>query len=166
MKKLIFIGMFAALMSTVLTADDARKNPGPRRMRISPPIYGSRPHDMKNPAEMSPEQRKVFEAARKRRLEIMVLIGAYKIMPEGQREALRSELLKRIQEDFNASIAIQKARIAKAEEDLKKLRTEVAEREANSSKLIEGELDRLLKLPMPGSRHNGKGPRKFPEKRK
>ena len=105
MKKLIIIGMFAALMSTVLTADEAGKNSVPRRMRIAPPVYGSRPHEMKTPSEISPEQRKKFEAARKRRFEIMVLIGAYKIMPEGQREALRSELLKRIQEDFNASIA-------------------------------------------------------------
>lgn len=165
MKKLIIIGMFAALMSTVLTADEAGKNSAPRRMRISPPVYGGRPHEMKNPSEISPEQRKKIEAARKRRFEIMVLIGAYKIMPEVQREALRSELLKRIQEDFNASIAAQKARIAKAEADLKKLRAEVAEREANSSKLIESEFDRLIKLPVPGSRHNGGGLHKRPEPR-
>ena len=127
-----------------LGADEPHKRRGdePRkdnfRRPMSLPVYAVKTQDgiTVHKPEPTGEQRAQFNAARKRRFEIMVLIGAYKIMPEGQREALRSELLKRIQEDFNASIAAQKARIAKAEADLKKLRAEVAEREANSSKLI------------------------------
>ena len=82
-----------------------------------------------------------------------MLIGAYKIMPEDQRQALKNELLKRIEADFHASIKLQKERIANAEAELKKLRTEVAAKEANSAKLIQSEMDRLLKMPVPGRRN-------------
>jgi hypothetical protein len=82
----------------------------------------------------------------------MVLIGAYKIMPENERQNLRAELLKRIEDDFQATMQMQKERIARAEADLKKLRSELAEREANGKVLVEHELDRLLKMPMPTRR--------------
>lgn len=123
-----------------------------RNMHISPPVYAVE-HTAARPAEPTPEQRKKFEAARKRRLEIMVLIGAYKIMPEDQRQALRAELLKRIEADFQAVLAAQKERIARAEADLKKLRAELAQREAQGDKLVERELERLLKMPMPGRKN-------------
>ncbi len=123
-----------------------------RNMHISPPVYAVE-HTAARPAEMTSEQRKKFEAARKRRLEIMVLIGAYKIMPEDQRQALRAELLKRIEADFQAVLAAQKERISRAEADLKKLRAELAQREAQGDKLVERELERLLKMPMPGRKN-------------
>jgi hypothetical protein len=101
---------------------------------------------------MTPEQRADWEAARKRRFDIMVLINAYKIMPQDQREPLRVELLKRIKADFEAVMAQQKARIAQAEADLERMRREVAEQEANANELIQREMDRLLNMPTPGSR--------------
>ena len=112
--------------------------------------------------DMSPEQRAKFNAARQRRFEIMVLIGAYKIMPEAERKALRSELLKRIDADFQATVNEQKDRIVRAENDLKKLRSELAERESHRSELVERELERLLKMPMPGGR--GRTGSRLPEK--
>ena len=57
----------------------------------------------------------------------MVLIGAYKIMPENERTALKAELLKRIEADFQATMADKRERIARAEADLQKLRKELAE---------------------------------------
>ena len=146
MKKLIFCTALAMVSLLNVSADerDVKRNHPSRRM--APPVYAaSGEHKRIAIEEMTPEQRARFNAHRKRRFEIMMLIGAYKIMPENERQPLRNELLKRIREDFHANIAMQKERIAQAEADLKKLRSEVAEREANSSKLVERELDRLLK---------------------
>ena len=123
-----------------------------RHNRISLPVYAAKPDHNQPQQAVTPEQRAKFEAARKRRFEIMVLIGAYKIMPEAQRAALKAELLKRIQDDFNASMQMRKARIAQAEEELKQLRADLAEKEAKADKLVAEEMERLLKNPMPGPR--------------
>lgn len=126
--------------------DERRKENRPRPI-MSPPVYADAPGARNQfKGEIPPEQLAKFNAARKRRFEIMVLIGAYKIMPENERAALKAELLKRIEADFKATMAEQRERIARAEADLKKLRNEVAEREANSKVLVERELDRLLKF--------------------
>ena len=130
-----------------------------RHVRLQPPVYASSghfDHNRKpvNPAAMTPEMRSKFEAARKRRFEIMVLIGAYKIMPEEQKPALKAEILKRIDEDFQAMIANQKERIAQAEADLKRFQNELSDRENRKQELIERELDRLLKMPAYNGRPN------------
>ena len=159
MKKVFYL-LLPVLMLTTIQLSGQEKAPvrgehnKPRYPgRMSMPVYASAAAQPGAPqAAMTPEQRSKFEAAHKRRFEIMVLIGAYKIMPVDQREALKAELLKRIKADFESTMRMQKARIAQAEEELKKLRAELAEKEANSSKLIESELDRLLKMPMPSRR--------------
>ena len=84
----------------------------------------------------------------------MVLVNAYKILPESaERASLRDELLKRIKEDFQSVINEQKERISRAESDLKNLRNELSEREAHGEELIKRELDRLLNMPMPSHRN-------------
>ena len=174
MKKFLCPLVLCVLCATVLTADDDQKVTKDRRFWqhnaaerfnrdrsskthdqrvVMPPVYAVS-KDKADDDDITPQQRARFDAARKRRFEIMVLIGAYKIMPENQRAGLRAELLKRIEEDFQSVIVQQKARIAKAEADLKKLRDELAEREAQGDKLVEKELDRLLKMPMPDRRLN------------
>ena len=153
MKKLIFCAAAALLLGFSASADDkpAIRKDHPRRMQ--PPVYASKNPVMQHrQGEPTAEQKAQFNAAHKRRFEIMVLIGAYKIMPENERQNLRAELLKRIEEDFQATMQMQKERIAHAEADLKKLRSELAEREANGKVLVERELDRLLKMPMPTRR--------------
>ena len=135
---------------------NSERNANRSRGRMFTTVYDAKPETQQPQPVMTPEQRAGFEAARKRRFEIMVLIGAYKIMPEEQRAALKAELLKRIEADFRASMQMQKARIAKAEAELKQLRAGLAEKEAQADKLVAKELDRLLKMPMPGSR---RGPR-------
>ena len=126
--------------------DERRKENRPRPI-MSPPVYADAPGARNQfKGEIPPEQLAKFNAARKRRFEIMVLIGAYKIMPENERAALKAELLKRIEADFQATMADQRERIARAEADLQKLRKELAEREANGKVLVERELDRLLKI--------------------
>ena len=152
MKKLIFCAAAALLLGFSASADDkpAIRKDHPRRMQ--PPVYASTSVMQHQQGEPTAEQKAQFNAARKRRFEIMVLIGAYKIMPENERQNLRAELLKRIEDDFQATMQMQKERIARAEADLKKLRSELAEREANGKVLVERELDRLLKMPMPTRR--------------
>ena len=160
MKKIISCAALAVLLIGGLCADEPHKRRGeePRkenfRRPMSLPVYAVKPQDeiATPPKELTGEQRAKFSAAHKRRFEIMVLIGAYKIMPENERAALKAELLKRIEADFKATMAEQRERIARAEEDLKKLRKEVAEREANSKVLVERELDRLLKIQYPRAR--------------
>ena len=160
MKKIISCAALALFLFGGLCADEPHKRRGdePRkdnfRRPMSLPVYAVKPQDGISAAKPGPtdEQRAKFNAARKRRFEIMVLIGAYKIMPENERAALKAELLKRIEADFQATMAEQRERIARAEADLKKLRNEVAVREANSKVLVERELDRLLKIQVPRPR--------------
>ena len=163
MKKVFYLVLPVLLLATVQLSGQENHvrrgehhNKGRIPGRMSLPVYASNPPAKQAMPVLTPEQRSKFEAAHKRRFEIMILIGAYKIMPVDQRDALKAELLKRIKADFESTIQMQKARIAKAEEELKKLRAELAEKESNSNKLIESELDRLLKMPMPSRR----GPRK------
>ena len=157
-KSFIFVLSVSLAMAAGANSPQAGKPVSPnkreavRHVRIQPPVYASSgqfEHNRKpiNPAAMTPEMRSKFEAARKRRFEIMVLIGAYKIMPEDQKAALKVEILKRIDEDFQAMIVDQKERIAKAEADLKRFRSELNDRENRKQELIERELDRLLKIP-------------------
>lgn len=158
MKKIICLLLFSA---TLFSLYGREQTPVPRRgerdmpqrrpvIKHAQPVYA--PKVEEKPAAITPEQRAGFAESRKRRFEIMVLINAYKVMPAEQRQALKDELLKRIEADFNATVKLQKEQIAKAEAELKKLRAELAEKEANSAKLIESELKRLLKMPMPGRR--------------
>ena len=164
MKKFICFIALAALLSA-----DAANPERPRRrdkrpiQTMTPPVYAPQNNadDRVNPAP-TPEERAKFAAARKRRFEIMVLIGAYKIMPENERQALRTELLKRIEADFNATTADQKERLARAEENLKKMRKELSEREAQRTELVKRELDRLLKIQFPNRRRNPHQPGKNP----
>lgn len=154
MKKIVSFAALAVFLIGGLNADEPGKRKGDAQRKenfrrpMSMPVYAVKPQERMNPPgmEMSAEQRAKFNAARKRRFEIMVLIGAYKIMPENERAALKAELLKRIEADFKATMAEQRERIARAEADLQKLRSEVAERESNSKVLVERELDRLLKI--------------------
>ena len=126
--------------------DEPRKENRPRPV-MQLPVYADSTRKQNTPHEaISPEERTKINASRKRRMEIMVLIGAYKIMPANERAALKAELLKRIEADFHATMAEQRERIARAEADLQKLRKELAEREANGKVLVEREMDRLLKI--------------------
>ena len=126
----------------------------PRRMKISQPVYATTaPEAVQrvSPDEMTAAQRQKFEENRRRRIEIMMLLGTYKIMPEAQRLPIKNELLKRIEADFQAMIISQKERIAQAELDLKRFRAELADREARREELVRREFERLLNLSMPGS---------------
>lgn len=159
MKNTIYLvlAMFLLASTQISAKENSDRRGGERNQvrrhgRMSLPVYAAKSENPPQQPVITPEQRASFEAARKRRFEIMVLIGAYKIMPGEQREALKTELLKRIEADFHASMQMQKARIANAEAELKKLRSELAEKEAQADKLVAKELDRLLKMPMPGSR--------------
>lgn len=134
------------------------KKPSAVSIKISPPVYAPTPL-VEDPAnrrsfkDMSAEEQENVSAARHRRFEIMVLVNAYKILPESERAPLRDELLKRIKEDFQSVINEQKERISRAESDLKNLRNELSEREAHGEELIKRELDRLLNMPMPPHRN-------------
>lgn len=131
----------------------AERNMARHHNKIMQPVYAVKSGE--KTTVVTPAQRADLEAARKRRFEIMMLIGAYKIMPVDQRQALKAELLKRIEADFHASVKMQKERIANAETELKRLRAELAEKEANADKLVERELERLLTIQIPSRR----GPR-------
>ncbi len=139
--------MWSGLAGTAVRAEGAdepvpvlREKP---RMVVAGKVWGQ---------EVSPEERQERDAERKRRFEIMVLMQAYKIMPEAERGALKAELLKRIEADLQQSLAEQKHKLAAAEVELDQLRKDIAQREKNAAGLAEKELDRLLRLPPPYQR--------------
>ena len=149
--------LFASTMAVLLTAGSLgaaeqqsnRPNNPQRRHKMAPPVYAPAPEKEFVPGKMTPEQRALREAARRRRIEIMVLLTASKIMPEKDRPAIHAQLLKLIEADFQAMVETQKARIAKAEKDLERFRKDLDDREKNREKLIRQEFDRLLNLPQP-----------------
>ena len=138
-KKGMFLTLLAAFMTTAVCMADApsdsrRDNSRRPRRPITPPVYAPSAEKQQqaiSPEKMSPEARAKFDSARRRRFEIMVLINACKIMPEAEQAPLKAELLKRIDADFQAMMADQKARIAQAEQELQQLRKELDEREKN-----------------------------------
>ena len=128
----------------------------PRRMKMSQPVYATTaPEAVQrvSSGEMNPERRKLDQNKR-RRFEIMMLLGSYKLMPENQRAPIKAELLKRIEADFQAMIIQQKERIAQAELDLKRFRAELADRESRREELVKREFERLLNMPIPGERRS------------
>ena len=158
MKK-IFASVLAVLVTagSVYANEDAKsKATPPRRNRMSPPVYAPSMENAEQPGKMTPEQRAKFDAARRRRFEIMVLINASKIMPEKDRPAIHAQLMKLIEADFQAMIDMQKERIAAAEKDLERFRNELADREKNRHTLIKKELERLLSIPMPSGQRREK----------
>ena len=148
--------LFASTMAVLLTAGSlgaaeqtTRQNNPQRRHKMAPPVYAPAPEKEFAPGQMTPEQRALREAARRRRIEIMVLLTASKIMPEKDRPAIHAQLLKLIEADFQAMVEMQKARIAKAEKDLERFRKDLDDREKNREKLIRQEFDRLVNMPLP-----------------
>lgn len=139
---------WSGLAGTAVRAEGADEPvPVPRekaRVVVAGKVWGQEP--------ASPEERQERDAERKRRFEIMVLMQAYKIMPEAERGALKAELLKRIEADLQQSLAEQKRKLAVAEVELDQLRKDIAQREKNAAGLAEKELDRLLRLPPPYQR--------------
>jgi len=130
------LAALATAMTTALCADQPKHNPEratqpatrreePRRSRprMSPPVYA--PSETKSESTSKADRSKL-DNARRRRIEIMVLINACKIMPEADRAPLKKELLKRIDADFQAMVVDQKERIARAEAELQRLRQELA----------------------------------------
>lgn len=159
-KKCIMLAALATAMTTALCADQPKHNPEraaqpatrreePRRSRprMSPPVYA--PSETKSESTSKADRSKL-DNARRRRIEIMVLINACKIMPEADRAPLKKELLKRIDADFQAMVVDQKERIARAEAELQRLRQELDEREKKREELVKREFERLLNMPAPG----------------
>ena len=129
----------------------------PRRIKMSQSVYATTaPEAVQrvSPGEMNPEQRRKLDQNKRRRFEIMMLLGSYKLMPENQRAPIKAELLKRIEADFQAMIIQQKERIAQAELDLKRFRAELADRESRREELVKREFERLLNMPIPGERRS------------
>lgn len=106
--------------------------------------------------EMTPEEKARFDAARKRRYEIMILIESYKIMPEADRAALKRELLKRIEADLRIALEEKKQKLAAAEKELEAMRADIARREQNAAGVAEQELERLIRMPAPWRRGRGR----------
>jgi hypothetical protein len=149
--------LFASTLAVLVTAGSLgaaeqqsnRPNNPQRRPKMTPPVYAPAPEKEFVPGKMTPEQRALREAARRRRIEIMVLLTASKIMPEKDRPAIHAQLLKLIDADFQAMVEAQKVRIAQAEKDLERFRKDLADREKNREKLIKQEFDRLVNMPVP-----------------
>ena len=171
MKRSMFFVLLMMLLSFSVVADEKPAPPEGRpavKKMPNQPVYATQMPavTVKNSVQnATPEVREKMDADRRRRFEIMVLISAYKLMPENERQPLRAELLKRIEEDFQSVIAEQKERIAQAETDLTMLRAELADREARSEELIERELDRLVNMPMPSRQPRTMPPRSTPGER-
>lgn len=147
-KSLLLIASLCVLAGSVRADNNAQRPPkrgqGPS---IEPPVYVSKGEfASRKGGEISPEMRKNMAEMRQRRFAIMVLIHAYKLMPEAERASLKKELLRRIEADFQQAMTDQKSRIARAEADLARMKQELAAREANKNKLIEQEMERLLKF--------------------
>ncbi len=85
----------------------------------------------------------------KRRYEIMILLQAYRIVPDELKPGLKTEIIRRMREDYTANrsqLAIQIARLEKRLERLKSENKAVTPEEIDA--LMEHEFERLLSTPV------------------
>lgn len=122
------------------------------------------------PAMMGPgmvpdgEWKRAAMEREQRRGEIMILVRAYKIMPESGRAAIKTELEKRIREDYLTHRQRAEQMIAKMEERIAKMKAALSDEKTDE--MVQREFDKLMKLPMlppagmmPGMRNEKNGDR-------
>jgi len=95
----------------------------------------------------SEKMQEVFAKRAQRRYEIMILLQAYRIIPEADRAPLEKAIRDRLKEDYDEHQAFNKAMIAKMEKQLAKMK----EREAKDDPVaaVDQEFKRLLAAPIP-----------------
>ena len=99
------------------------------------------------------------KAAMKRRYEIMILLQAYKIVPEELKEGLKAEIMLRLREDYIANRQHRENIIRRMETELESLRQkQEADTKEEVDSVMEAEFDRLCNMPIdmhntPDNRH-------------
>lgn len=122
--------------------------------------YGAEPPPRQQPdgkpspdaalTEVRSEESAVKEAARKRRYEIMVLLQAYRILPEEQKPAVKEEILARLHADYLANREDKQRMIAFLEAELARLKREATEENPDVDAAVAAEFERLTSLPIGG----------------
>ena len=85
-----------------------------------------------------------LDAKRQRRYEIMVLLQAYTIVPDNQKDALKEEIIKRIRADYDENMEHTKQVVEKLEQKLDTLKASLDKE--NVDQRIEQEFERLVKF--------------------
>lgn len=85
-----------------------------------------------------------IDAKRQRRYEIMVLLQAYTIVPEEQKDAIKEEIIKRIRADYDENQEHTKQVVEKLEQKLNKLKSSI--NKENVDQRIEQEFKRLVEF--------------------
>ncbi len=163
--------LFAAIAAAIATAVAAQEPPAPQNEPMMPPPDMAAPECPMGKAvvgapEMEggmvlmmppPEGRGMMampgaeawkrDAAERgqRRSEIMILMQAYKIMPEEGRAAIKAELEKRIREDYLSHRKRAEQMIAKMEERIAKMKAELSDEKTDE--MVKREFDKLMNLP-------------------
>lgn len=83
-----------------------------------------------------------IDAKRQRRYEIMILLQAYTIVPEEQKDAIKEEIIKRIRADYDENLEHTKQVVEKLEQKLNTLKASI--NKENVDQRIEQEFERLV----------------------
>lgn len=83
-----------------------------------------------------------LDAKRQRRYEIMVLLQAYTIVPDNQKDALKEEIIKRIRADYDENLEHTRQVVEKLEQKLDTLKASLDKE--NVDERIEQEFERLV----------------------
>ncbi len=139
MKKFRMLLPAFLLAATTVAAEEKIAEPPPE-----PPAWETRA-DADDPvrAEM-----------RQRRYEIMVLLQAYRILPDELKPAVKAELLERLRDDYAANRRRLKQMVERMEQELARLKQKLAEPE-DAETAAETEFERLLVQPIGGMGPDG-----------
>lgn len=121
---------------TFLTVNAAPPAPAPERRQ--PQFHGRWDKD-------SPEAK----AAMKRRYEIMILLQAYKLVPDELKDGLKAEIMRRLREDYTANRQHRENIIRFMERELVRLQAaQAADTQEEIDSLMEAEFERLCNMPI------------------
>ena len=137
MKHIKMISLFACGAALFGAAALAFAADAPAESGAAPEVSSRRPEEHANPE------------LQKRRYEIMILLQAYRIVPDELKPGLKAEILRRIREDYLANRSQLSAQIARLEKRLERLKNESkAATPEEIDALMENEFERLLSTPV------------------
>ncbi len=149
-----FLGVcLTAVLAGVVAAQEPPAPPeevqeqGPRQEGFQPMMDPGRGPGMAMGMQMPEKMQEAMAQRGQRRYEIMILLQAYRILPEADRAPVEKAIRERLKADYEEHQAFSKILIARLEKQLAKMKER--ETKADPAAAVDQEFKRLLSEPIP-----------------
>jgi len=150
-----FLGVcLTAVLAGIVAAQEPPAPPeevqeqGPRQEGFQPMMDpGHGPGGMAMGMQMPEKMQEAMAQRGQRRYEIMILLQAYRILPEADRAPVEKAIRERLKADYEEHQAFSKIVIARLEKQLEKMKEREAK--ADPAAAVDQEFKRLLSEPIP-----------------